>query len=154
MHLVHSLADLKLNSHDGQSDSPVTDPSLLSSGDDHVDFVPDLKWDSALFLFRVTEEHSLIHDGVENLCNFVQSFAEIVSEKVAKKIECKLNLAEVSSDVTQEILEACVPDDLFGGLTSRYTREKYYEDHFNLVVCCVASYVQCCVCKVILLFTH
>ena len=66
MHLVHSLADLKLNSHDGQSDSPVTDPSLLSSGDDHVDFVPDPKWDSALFLLRVTEEHSLTHDGVEN----------------------------------------------------------------------------------------
>ena len=91
MHLVHSLADLKLNSHDGQSDSPVTDPSLLSSGDDHVDFVPDPKWDSALFLLRVTEEHSLTHDSVENLCNSVQSFAEIVSEKVAKKIECKLN---------------------------------------------------------------
>ena len=54
-----------------------------------------------LFLLRVTEEHSLTHDGVENLCNSVQSFAEIVSEKVAKMIECKLNSAEVSSDVMQ-----------------------------------------------------
>ena len=80
MHLVHSLADLKLNSHDDQLDSPVTDPSLLSSGDDHVDFLPDPKWDSALFLLRMTEEHSLTHNGVENLCNSVQSFAEIAKK--------------------------------------------------------------------------
>ena len=86
-----TLADLKLNSHDGQSESPVTDLSLLSSGDDHVNFVPDPKWDSALFLLQVTEKHSLTHDGVESLCNSVQSFAEIVCEKIAKKIECKLN---------------------------------------------------------------
>jgi hypothetical protein len=56
-------------------------------------------------------------------------------------------LAEVSSHVKQEILEAwhCVPDDLFGGLASRYTREKYYEDHFNLVVCYVAMCNAVCV---------
>ena len=70
---MHRLADLKsVSNHDGQSESPTMDPSVLSSGDDHVDFMADPKWDSALFLLCVTEEHSLTHDGVESLCGSVQ----------------------------------------------------------------------------------
>ena len=50
----------------------------------------DDQWDNAQFLLRMTQEQSLTHDRVNNLCETVQDFADGVCEKVEQRIEVKL----------------------------------------------------------------
>lgn len=105
------------------------------SCDEELPVKIDPQWDSAQFLLRATEEHSLTHDGIESLCNSVQSFVERVCNKVAEKVESSLCKVAIDPKLKEEVKEACNPGDLFKGLKSRYSREKYYEDHFNFMVC-------------------
>ena len=52
---------------------------------------------------------------------------------LTKRVEANLP-PSVDSQRRKDILQECVPGDLFAGLKSRYSREKYYCDHFNYVV--------------------
>ena len=47
----------------------------------------DSQWDNALFLFRVTEEHSLMYEGVGNFGESVQSFAENLGHSIPEQVE-------------------------------------------------------------------
>ena len=97
----------------------------------------DAQWDSALFLLRVTEEHSLSYEGVASLCNSVQSFTEKVSQTIEEKVERILSSnigSALDEGMKEEILDACKPGDLFEGLTARHSRELYYEAHLNYKV--------------------
>ena len=94
----------------------------------------DEKWDSALFLLRVTQEHSLTYEGVDLFCDTVQSFTEKVCENIATKIDEAIDKYPETQALKQEFLEACNPGNLFEGLTTRSSRERYYEAHFNYKV--------------------
>ena len=93
----------------------------------------DEKWDNALFLLRVTQEHSLTY-GVDLFCDTVQSFTEKVCENIATKIDEAINKYPETQAFRQEFLEACNPSNLFEGLITRSSRERYYEAHFNYKV--------------------
>ena len=90
----------------------------------------DQKWNSAMFLLRVTEENSLTHDGVDKICKSVQWYVDKVLDDVLAKVKYELADHEIQSNIT----EALISNNLFDGLDSRYLREKYYEHHFNYVV--------------------
>ena len=51
----------------------------------------DEKWDSALFLLRVAQEHSLTYEGVDKFCDTIQSFTEKVCESIATKIDAAIS---------------------------------------------------------------
>ena len=110
----------------------------------------DQHWESARFLLRMTEEHSLTHAGVDSFCDSTQWFVENICSQISKRVEASLppsvdsqhrkDIVEASlppsvdSQHRKDILQECIPGDLFAGLKSRYSREKYYCDHINYVV--------------------
>ena len=94
----------------------------------------DPHWDQALFLLKATEQHSLTYSGVESLCESTQGFVEAVLDQVVSKVKEKLREHDISPTLEEDITQLCQPGDLFEGLTSRYSREAYYERHFNYVV--------------------
>ena len=105
--------------------------------EDHSHQLPpdvDEKWDNALFLLRVTQEHSLTYEGVNVFCDTVQSFTERVCDSIATKIDAAISSSPEIHAFRQELLEACKPGNLFEGLTTRNSRECYYETHFNYKV--------------------
>ena len=93
----------------------------------------DQQWESAHFLLHATEEHSLTHSGVDSLCESTQRFVDKVCSQVSERIKALLPV-DVDSALRQSLLAACKPGDLFTGLTTRYSREKYYCEAFNYVV--------------------
>ena len=101
----------------------------------------DQHWESARFLLRMTEEHSLRHAGVDSFCDSTQWFVEKVCSQISKRVEANLP-PSVDSQHRKDILQECIPGDLFAGLKSRYSREKYYCDHFNYVVRSKVSFIK------------
>ena len=96
---------------------------------------PDISWQNALFLLRVSQEHSLTHDGVNSFCEIVQTFTETLCHNIAEKIKVILRDATtLGQSMEQDVLDACKPGMLFEGLTSRHSREQYYETCFNYKV--------------------
>lgn len=93
----------------------------------------DPLWDTAHFLLRVTQEQSLTYSGVENFCDSMQDYKEMIYSKIEHKLEhyrgCVLD--EV---IAKDILSAMEIEDSFCSLKSRFLREKYYEEHFNYKV--------------------
>ena len=87
----------------------------------------DQQWESAHFLLHVTEEHSLTDSGVDSLCESTQWFVDKICSQVSERIKAVLP-ADVDSALRQSLLAACKPGDLFTGLTTRYSREKYYRE--------------------------
>lgn len=93
------------------------------------------KWECARFLLKATEEHFLTHEGIESLCDSIQTFVEQVTDEIAMKVERKLANSQLDINTQQEIVAACTPpQDLFPGLRSRYLREQFYENKFHYVV--------------------
>ena len=122
------------------TDTGVTTESVNSCDEQFMDWLEqgnsleiDPKWESARFLLRATEEHSLTHTGVDSLCDSVQWFVETVCFQIAERVEAGLP-PTTDAAVKEQLLSACRPGDLFSGLKSRYMREKYYEEKFNYVV--------------------
>lgn len=94
----------------------------------------DPLWDTAYFLLRVTQEQSLTYSGVENFCDAMQDYKEMICGKITKQIEDKLKHHQgyvVDEVISKDILRAVEIDDNFSALKSRYSRETYYEQHFN-----------------------
>ena len=82
---------------------------------------PDDEWNSAQFLLRVTEEHSLTHNGVDSLCDSVQWFVDGLCARITEKVRHSLLSNEVTDSViTEDILSVCNPGNLFPNLKSRY----------------------------------
>ena len=96
--------------------------------------VVELKWKNAKFLLGAKEQLRLTHAGVDDLCGLVQSFVEDVCEEMSQRIETRLARGVGGTSLRNELLDACNPGDLFSDLTTRYSREKYYKEHFNYVV--------------------
>lgn len=109
------------------------DCSWLLDDEDGFSTETDQQWESARFLLRATERHSLTHDGVDDLSESVQSFVDNICSQIADKIESGLP-PDTDSELRKKILEACSPIDLFTGLKTRYMREKFYATQFNYVV--------------------
>ena len=106
----------------------------------------DQQWESAHFLLHVTEEHSLTHSGVDSFCESTQQFVDKVCSQVSERVKTVLP-ADVDSTLRQSLLAACKPGSLFTGLTTRYSREKYYSETFNYVVRkygCTTLYLYVC----------
>ena len=126
---------------DGPSGNEVTAPceevmhdSWISDEDSSGEEAEvDQRWESARFLLRATELYSLTHDGVDDLHESIQSFVETVSSQIAKRLNDKMP-STIDEEQRSQLLSACHPGDLFTGLKSRYSREKFYEDEFNYVV--------------------
>lgn len=78
----------------------------------------DSQWDNVLFLLRVTEEHSLMYEGVGNFGESVQSFPENLGHSIPEQVERTLGNKIGSAVTRQEIFDACKPGDLFEGLTA------------------------------------
>ena len=104
----------------------------------------DQQWESARFLLHVTEEHSLTHSGVDSFSESTQQFVNKICSQVSERIEAQLPM-NVDSALRHSLLAACKPGDLFTGLTSRYSREKYYWEAFNYVV---RKCTYLCICTV------
>lgn len=112
----------------------ILDPEEVRDMEDQVAADVDEKWDNALFLLRVAQEHSLTYEGVNKFCDTIQSFTEKVCESIATKIDATISKNPETHTFRQEFLEACKPGNLFEGLTTRNSRECYYETHFNYKV--------------------
>jgi len=93
----------------------------------------NMQWEGAKFLLRVTEEHKLTHNGVDNLCDSIQWLVDRVYHHCSMKLSRMLP-DHLSSTDREKIIEICDPGDIFAGLKSRYLREKYYDAKFNYVV--------------------
>ena len=114
--------------------------SLVAPLDGEVEI--DQKWNTAMFLLRATEENSLTHDGVDKICESVQWYVDKVLDDVLAKVKHELAAESIDHEIQSNIIEALkFSNNLFDGLDSRYLREKYYEHHFNYVVClCTCTY--------------
>ena len=134
------------HSEDKNSSDILYDGQLLTNSEcDTVPSTPtiDPKWDQALFLLKATEQHSLTYSGIESLCESTQGLVETVLDQVASRVKKKLQEHNIEISTTLKsaqpsITDACQPADIFEGLYSRHSRERYYGRHFNYVV----SYVH------------
>lgn len=126
---------------DSNIDPPSSNESAGDPADDWVDEQQpadneaevDQRWESARFLLHMTEEHSLTHAGVDSFCESTQLFVEKVCSQISERIEANLP-PSVDAQHREDILKECIPGELFAGLKTRYSREKYYCDQFNYVV--------------------
>lgn len=89
----------------------------------------------ALHLMHCTHSMSLNHSSVDELCLSSQALIEDVAKKINERVQKTLSDHSIdSSELQQEVAEACNPGNLFEGLQTKYTRERYYKDIFNYVV--------------------
>ena len=96
---------------------------------------PNIERESALFLMHVSNQLSLGHSGVDTLCCCTQSFVESVSSSISNKVSRVLHQAGITDPaILADIEDACKPEDMFNHLSSRYHREKYYENNLHYVV--------------------
>lgn len=92
--------------------------------------------DSALFLMRVTNELSLCHSSVDQLCSSTQSFLESITESLSAKIQRTLRESEIEDEtILGNVANTCQSNDVFSHVSSRYQRETYYEKNFHYSVC-------------------
>lgn len=131
-----TFTDTECGLDEDQADDDYVQQSQSTStniSDNTEDLEMDIgqEWESARFLLKATEEYSLTHSGVDSFCECIQSFVDDISSQISKKVESQLPESLPSK---QSIVASCQPGDLFEGLTTRYKREKYYEDTFNYVV--------------------
>lgn len=113
---------------------------------DDTDVQLDPLWDDAHFLLRISHEQSLTYDGIEKFCESMQDFKEILCRKVAHQVESKLNHYHgnvLDETISRDLLSTIDVDDCFTSLKSHYSREQYYENHFNYRVC---VYICHCCC--------
>ena len=85
---------------------------LMDTTDGSLNETPtvDEQWDNALFLMRVTQEHSLTHEGAESFCVTAQSFAETICERIQKGIETVLSRRvdeNVDDCLREELRDQC-----------------------------------------------
>lgn len=103
--------------------------SAMNSGE------PNIERESALFLMHVSNQLSFGHSGVDTLYSCTQSFVESVSSSVSNKVSRVLHQAGITDPaILADIEDACKPEDMFNHLSSRYYREKYYENNLHYVV--------------------
>ena len=90
---------------------------------------------TALFIMRVTDELSLGHSGVNCLCSATQSFVESIADSLSDAVQTVHTQSGVTDDtLLTAVSNACHRDDLFNHVSSRFLREKYYENNFYYVV--------------------
>ena len=99
---------------------------------DEGDSFEDEKWKCAKFLFHVTEEHHLTHDGVTNLSNSVQWLVDSLFSQVKERMSA--HLSDTQGVDKETLFKMCEPGDIFSGLNTRHLREKFYKERFNYVV--------------------
>ena len=89
----------------------------------------------ALFLLKTSNSLSLTHSGVDELCQFTQSFVESVASKIKDHVfqALETNNVQVSSLLHDQISSACDVDDLFFGHSTRSNRERFYR-HFIVMI--------------------
>jgi len=138
-YVVTSILDTDSSSLQENPSSLTEDHIIVTEQQTNNAIHIDDQWDNAHFLLRMSQEQSLTHNGVNSLCETVQDFADRVCEKVEQRVEVKLRNTNLDESTIQEILSDCKPGDLFKGLKSRYSREKYYQLHFNYMVCVYAT---------------
>lgn len=96
----------------------------------------DIERDSALFLMRVTNELSLCHSSVDQLCSSTQSFLESITELLSAKIQRMLRESGIEDEtILGNVANTCQSNDVFSHVSSRYQRETYYEKNFHYSVC-------------------
>ena len=96
----------------------------------------DIERDSALFLMRVTNELSLCHSSVDQLCSSTQSFLESITELLSAKIQRTLRESGIEDEtILGNVANTCQSNDVFSHVSSRYQRETYYEKNFHYSVC-------------------
>ena len=84
---------------------------------------------------RITDELSLGHSGVNSLCSATQSFVESIANSISDEVQEVLSQSGVADDtLLTAVSHACHRDDLFSHISSRFLREKYYENNFHYVV--------------------
>ena len=111
---------------------------------DDTDVQLDPLWDDAHFLLRVSHEQSLTYEGIENFCESMQHFKDMLCGKIANQVELKLNHyhgSVLDGTISRDLLSEIKVDDCFASLKPRYSREQYYEKHFNYKVCIYVQYV-------------
>lgn len=96
----------------------------------------DVERDSALFLMRVTNELSLCHSSVDQLCSSTQSFLDSITESLSAKIQRTLRESGIEDEtILGNVANTCQSNDVFSHVSSRYQRETYYEKNFHYSVC-------------------
>ena len=70
----------------------------------------DEKWENARFLLKITQEHSLSHEGVDRMCDSIQSVVDTVCERIREKLEQTIVTGgEISEDIKKQVLDTCQP---------------------------------------------
>lgn len=134
---MHVFIDGCIVSEDDLTQEDDHEPGTQAEDEVAIGIESDKKWNSALFLLRVTQENSLTHDGVDKICESVQWFVDDVLDDVLANVKHELasTVEQIDLEVQRNILGALQSSNIFDGLNSR---EKYYEHQFNYVV----SFVQ------------
>ena len=57
--------------------------------------------DAAYFLLRVSQEQSLTHSGIENFCDLMDEYKEVMFGKIRKQVEQKLRHHDC---ITEEVI--------------------------------------------------
>jgi len=110
--------------------------SFLPTSEQMNDERVDQKWESARFLLKVTEEHSISYSGVDSLCTSVQKLVDDVCCRIKDNVQTLLPNT-LSSCEKEAVLCTCDTPAIFDGLTSRYLREKFYREKFHYAVSCM-----------------
>lgn len=94
------------------------------------------KFDQAMFLLRSAHTLSLNYSSIEELCELTQTLVDQTVGQMQHKILCNLQDKGITVDdsVKKLIAESCSVDEMFNGLSSRTSRERYYQQYLNYVV--------------------
>ena len=81
---------------------------------------------------KVTNDLSLTHNGVSQLCSASEWFMESLSNHISQHIrECSVPESDFTSKITEMVEGNMMSFSKFSG---RNYREKFYEDHFHYTV--------------------
>ena len=73
-------------------------------------FERDDKWENARFLLKIAQEHSLSYEGVDHMCDSIQSLVDTVCEKIRKRVNgIMVTGSVISEDLKKQVIDSCEP---------------------------------------------
>ena len=122
----------------GQNESDANMISGLSDSSHSEPDMPDhlrMQKGCATLLLTLKEKHKLTQTALDFSVEQVREVIKCVKDDIRRRVECEMLEYSTVTSMQKPDLSTCFQDiDPFTGLHSEYMQQKFYKEHFNLIV--------------------